>query len=115
MNWFLFSIFADESFIILGINNKQTLIFYYNAFSQFFLLLKLNIIMLMFYQLLSCHCSLLHNQIQHILYYPKSQLVIGQHTGFSKFLFATGALLKQPVCVFIWLCECLGDLFPATE
>ena len=72
------------------IKNKKTLIFYWNTyFSDCFSskTVRLNIIILMFYQILSYHCSLLHNQIYHIIYSPKYRQVIGtthsfQHVSF---------------------------------
>ena len=43
---------------------------------------RLNIIMLMFYQIFSRHCSLLQNQIKNILSSPKFRQVIGTTHGF---------------------------------
>ena len=64
-----------------------------------------NIIMLIFYQIFLCHCSLLHNQIYHIIYFSNSLKVIRTTHGFQHVSFRKCAWLNQLVDV------CIRQLF----
>ena len=71
--------------------------------------------MLMFYQIfhvIVLYCTIKSNISFLLLNLNKS---LEQRTGFSMFIFATGARLKQLVYVWIWPSDWLGYLFPATD
>ena len=80
---------------------------------------RLNTIILMLYKLLPRHCFLLHNQIQHILFFPKSQQVIGTNQERYKRVYHYYFICRCPGlsnrCTFILANQLAGRFAPSTE